>query len=60
MKPHWATFFNTEDVDGAARKAQELGASICMPPTDIPGIGRFCVITSPQGVTFQLIKYTSA
>jgi predicted enzyme related to lactoylglutathione lyase len=54
---HWATFFNSDDVDAAARKASELGAKIEMPPTDIPGIGRFCVITSPQGVTFQLIKY---
>jgi predicted enzyme related to lactoylglutathione lyase len=60
VPPHWATFFNANDVDAAARKAAELGAQVCMPPTDIPGIGRFCVLTSPQGVTFQLIKYVTA
>jgi predicted enzyme related to lactoylglutathione lyase len=59
LKPHWATFFNTDDTDAAARKAAELGATVCVPPTDIPGIGRFCVVTSPQGVTFQLIKYAT-
>jgi predicted enzyme related to lactoylglutathione lyase len=57
MKPHWATFFNTVDVDAAAAKAVALGASVHMAPSDIPGIGRFCVLTSPQGVSFQLIKY---
>jgi predicted enzyme related to lactoylglutathione lyase len=44
----------------AARKAAELAAKIYMPPTDIPGIGRFCVLVSPQGVTFHLIKYVQA
>jgi len=60
LPPHWATFFNADDPDAAARKAADLGAQVCMPPTDIPGIGRFCVLTSPQGVTFQLIKYVTA
>ncbi|HZS37836.1 MAG TPA: VOC family protein [Polyangia bacterium] len=59
VPPHWATFFNVEDVDAAARKAAELGAATCMPPTDIPGIGRFCALTSPQGVAFQLIRYVA-
>ena len=59
VPPHWAIFFNANDVDAAARKAAELGAQVCMPPTDIPGIGRFCALTSPQGVPFQLIKYVT-
>jgi predicted enzyme related to lactoylglutathione lyase len=59
MEPHWATFFNVDDVDAAARRATVLGATTAMPPTDIPGIGRFCVLDSPQGVTFQLIKYVT-
>ncbi len=37
VPPHWATFFNANDIDAAARKAAELGAKVCMPPTDIPG-----------------------
>jgi predicted enzyme related to lactoylglutathione lyase len=56
-KSHWATFFNADDVDATTRQARELGATVCMPPTDIPGIGRFAALTSPQGVPFQIIKY---
>jgi predicted enzyme related to lactoylglutathione lyase len=55
--PHWATFFNSDDVDADARKAVALGGTLCHGPEDIPGIGRFCVLTSPQGVIFHLIKY---
>jgi predicted enzyme related to lactoylglutathione lyase len=57
VKPHWATFFTSDDVDATARRATELGAKLCMPPTDIPGIGRYCALVSPQGVALQLIKY---
>jgi predicted enzyme related to lactoylglutathione lyase len=57
VEPHWAIFFNSDDVDGAAKKAAALGATVCMQPTDIPNIGRFCALASPQGVALQLIKY---
>jgi predicted enzyme related to lactoylglutathione lyase len=57
VPPHWGTYFSVNDADLAARVAESLGAKLCVPPTDIPGIGRFCGITSPQGVTFYAIKY---
>ena len=41
--------------DGAAGGG--LGAKICVPLRDIPGVGRFCGIPSPQGVMFYVIKY---
>lgn len=43
----------------SAREAVQLGRSLCIPPQDIPNVGRFCGITSPQGVTFFAIKYSS-
>jgi predicted enzyme related to lactoylglutathione lyase len=58
MSPHWATYFTVKDTDQTAQEATKLGAKICVPPQDIPDIGRFCGITSPQGVTFYVIKYT--
>ena len=58
IRPHWGTYFTVKDVDEAAREAVELGASLCVPVRDIPGVGRFCGITSPQGVTFYAIKYS--
>jgi uncharacterized protein len=56
-RSHWGTYFTVNDVDDAARLAVGLGASLCLPPRDIPSVGRFCGVTSPQGVTFYAIKY---
>ena len=30
-----------------------------MPPTDIPGVGRFSVIADPQGAVLNLITYAA-
>jgi predicted enzyme related to lactoylglutathione lyase len=57
MQPHWGTYFTVTDVDATARQAVELGAEVCVPLRDVPGVGRFCGITSPQGVTFYVITY---
>lgn len=59
LSPHWSTNFTVKDVDVAASQATKLGATICVPAQDIAGVGRFCGITSPQGVTFFVIKYVS-
>ena len=58
MRPHWGTYFTVNDVDETAREAVRLGAKLCVPVQDVPGVGRFCGITSPQGVTFYVIQYT--
>lgn len=57
MPPHWGTYFTVNDVDQTARDATALGGKICAPPQDVPGVGRFCVLQSPQGVTFCAITY---
>ena len=58
VPPHWGTYFTVNDADEAVREAVELGATICVPVQDIPGVGRFCGIMSPQGVPFYVIKYS--
>lgn len=58
VKPHWGVYFTVEDVDESAKKAAALGGTVCVQPADIPGIGRFAGITSPQGITFYTIKYS--
>ena len=37
-------------------KPGNWGAKVCVPPTDIPDIGRFSVINDPQGAVFSIIK----
>lgn len=51
---HWLPYVGVPDVDAAARRALELGATACVPPTDIPSVGRFAVLADPQGAVFAL------
>ena len=57
MPPQWVTYFTVNDTDETAEKAAELGGTVFVPPTDIPTVGRFSGIASPQGVSFFVIKY---
>jgi predicted enzyme related to lactoylglutathione lyase len=59
MRPQWATYFTVKDADETAGLAVELGGKVCVPAQDIPEVGRFCGITSPHGVVFYVIKYTT-
>ncbi|CAN5243003.1 VOC family protein [soil metagenome] len=52
---HWMSYIAVDDVDAAAEKVAELGGSVCVPPTDIPNTGRFCIINDPTGATLSLI-----
>ena len=52
---HWIVYFHVDDCDAAARHAEELGAKVSVPPTDIPP-GRFAVITDPQEAMFSIIQ----
>ena len=56
--PNWGVYVTVNDVDATARKAEELGGKILVPPTDIPNVGRFCVLQDPQGATISAITYT--
>jgi hypothetical protein len=53
--PHWMSYVAVDDVDAAAAKVWELGGKVCVPPTDIPKVGRFCVVNDPTGATFSMI-----
>jgi len=53
---HWLVYFGATDVDGDAQKAQSLGATQVVEPTDIPNTGRFAVFLDPQGAVFALYK----
>jgi uncharacterized protein len=57
--PHWGVYVTVEDVDASAKKAEELGATILVPPMDIPDVGRFSVIQDPQGAVLSIITYTN-
>ena len=52
---HWEVYFTVDDVDATVAKAQELGASVAVEPTDIPKVGRFALLADPQGAHFSVI-----
>ena len=55
--PCWGTYVTVDDVDAVAAKVTELGGAVHIPPTDIPGTGRFTVIQDPQGAVIMAITY---
>jgi predicted enzyme related to lactoylglutathione lyase len=55
-KPGWVGYVGVDDVDACARRIAEAGGKTHVPPTDIPGIGRFAMVADPQGATFSLFK----
>jgi predicted enzyme related to lactoylglutathione lyase len=57
MPPAWGVYVTVDDVDATAKTAEKLGGKIIVPPTDIPEVGRFCVIQDPQGAYIAAITY---
>jgi uncharacterized protein len=60
IPPNWMPYIEAGNVDDTARKVTSLGGAVVVPPTDIPGTGRFAVVRDPQGATFGLYKSNSA
>lgn len=56
IPPHWLVYFAVDDCDAKVQKATELGANVLKAADDIPGIGRFAILTDPQGAAFAIIK----
>jgi uncharacterized protein len=54
--PGWIGYVAVDDVDAAAAQVTKEGGTVHRPPSDIPGIGRFSVISDPQGSVIALFK----
>lgn len=54
--PHWMAYVAVDDVDATAKKAEKLGASLLVEPSDIPNVGRFAVLQDPQGAAIAIIR----
>jgi predicted enzyme related to lactoylglutathione lyase len=53
---HWGVTFAVDDADAIAKKAEELGGRVVVPPMDAPWV-RLTVIADPQGAMFNASKY---
>jgi len=56
--PHWLNYIGSPDVDSSVARATEFGATVLVPPQDIPKIGRFTVLKDPFGATFAIFTPT--
>jgi predicted enzyme related to lactoylglutathione lyase len=52
----WTPYVKVDDVDRVAERARKMNAVLRVPPTDIPGIGRFSIIEDPQGGVLGILK----
>jgi predicted enzyme related to lactoylglutathione lyase len=52
----WLPYVTVDDCDAAAARAARHGGQVMAAPADIPGVGRFAVITDVAGAGLGVIK----
>ncbi len=55
--PCWGCYITVDDVIQVSEKVKALGGNLIVPPTDIPDVGKFCVLQDPQGAVISAITY---
>jgi len=55
MSPNWKPYFAASDVDATVKKLQSSGGQVHILTTDIPKVGRFSIVSDPQGASFAVI-----
>lgn len=55
-RPGWLGYIGVDDVDAAAADIVAAGGARHVPPTDIPGVGRFALLADPQGAVFYVMR----
>lgn len=56
MPQFWMVYFAVNDCDATVAQIRELGGAVHQEPADIPGTGRFAIVTDPQGAAFGLLQ----
>jgi predicted enzyme related to lactoylglutathione lyase len=56
VPPHWAGYIYSADVDGQTASVKAAGGNVYREPENIPNVGRFSVVTDPQGASFMLFS----
>lgn len=53
---YWLAYVAVQNTDQTAEKATSLGATVVVPPMDIPNVGRFAVFQDPQKATIAVLQ----
>jgi uncharacterized protein len=54
--PGWLGYIGVDDVDRTVDEVKAAGGAVHVPPTDIPNVGRFALLSDPQGVPFYVMR----
>jgi predicted enzyme related to lactoylglutathione lyase len=50
---YWSVYFEVDDIDAVAERAQDLGGAVVTPPRDTP-YGRLATLADTAGARFSL------
>jgi uncharacterized protein len=56
VPPCWTGYVGVMDVDAKTAQFKAAGGAIHLPPADIPGVGRFSLVSDPFGAVLILFK----
>jgi uncharacterized protein len=54
----WLPYVQVERADATHERAKKLGGGSTVPPTDIPGVGRFAIVSDPVGAQLGILQAT--
>ena len=55
-RPGWIGYLGVADADASVASIRAAGGAVHRAPEDIPGIGRFAVVTDPHGAAFIVMQ----
>ncbi|WP_030208687.1 VOC family protein [Streptomyces sp. NRRL S-87] len=53
--PYWTPYFEVQDCDLTAARAEEMGGKVRLTPLFMEGVGRFAKLADPAGARFAVI-----
>lgn len=56
MPTMWTPYVCVADCDATVAEATRLEATVCVPATDIAGVGRLAMFNDPQGASIAILK----
>ena len=60
MLPNWTAYISVADIEASTAKVKELGGQVMVELNEAGDVGRFSVITDPQGAAITLMQLNQA
>ena len=56
VTPHWQLYIQVANCDASVDKAKRMGANVFFGPISMENVGRFAVVSDPQGAAFSVFQ----